>query len=169
MWNEDRIRRQTTIIMTSTSDSEVQIREWDFYTGKTIKPEPAQFMEIIIIIIICYNLYAGHRNRHLKNWEYKLRVVFRPMCEFYWTSEKRNVMTSIKVIFLIILRWFQLPLLWKVSRFVCKFHIHCISTVRSLYFHIFSACVLNIFVSHEIAVSNKRNVPFLLSRITISS
>jgi hypothetical protein len=50
--------------------------------GKKVKLDPAQFMEIIIIII-SYNFYAGHRNRHLKKWEYKLRVVFRPMCEFY--------------------------------------------------------------------------------------
>ena len=36
--------------------------------GKKIKLDPAQFMEIIIILIICYNLYAGHRNKHMKNW-----------------------------------------------------------------------------------------------------
>jgi hypothetical protein len=55
--------------------------------GMKIKLDLVQFMEIIIIVItaifVCYNPYAEHRNRHLNICEYKLRVVFRPMCEFY--------------------------------------------------------------------------------------
>ena len=52
--------------------------------------------------------------------------------------------------------------------FVVTFHMRCISTVRSLYFKIFSASFLITFVSREIATYINRLVPFSLSRIIMS-
>jgi len=46
------ILRHTTIIMTSVSDPEVQIRKWDIYTGRKRKLDPAKFMKIIITYLL---------------------------------------------------------------------------------------------------------------------
>ena len=47
---------------------------------------------------------------------------------------------------------------------VFKFHIHCMSIPRSLYFKTFSAAVLFTFLSPEIAVSIDRHVSLSQSR-----
>ena len=52
--------------------------------------------------------------------------------------------------------------------FVFTFHMRCISIVRSLYFIIFSASFLIIFLSPEIATSINIHVLFSLSRIIMS-
>ena len=52
--------------------------------------------------------------------------------------------------------------------FVFKFHVRCISIVRSLYFRIFTVSFLIIFLSSEIATSINIHVPFSLSRIIMS-
>ena len=52
--------------------------------------------------------------------------------------------------------------------FVLTFHMRCISTVRSLYFRIFSASFLITFLSLEIATSINIHVPCSLSRIIMS-
>ena len=52
--------------------------------------------------------------------------------------------------------------------FVFTFHMRCISIVRSLYFRIFSASFLIIFLSPEIATSINIHVPFSLSGIIMS-
>jgi hypothetical protein len=46
--------------------------------------------------------------------------------------------------------------------------MRCISTVRSLYFRIFSASFLITFLSPQIATSINTHVPFSLSRIVMS-
>ena len=51
--------------------------------------------------------------------------------------------------------------------FVCTFHLHCISTVRSLYFWIFSASFLITFLSPEIVISINIHVPFSVSWIML--
>ena len=53
--------------------------------------------------------------------------------------------------------------------FVFTFHMRCISIVRSLYFRIFWASFLIIFLSPEIAMFINIHVPFLLSQIIMSS
>ena len=55
-----------------------------------------------------------------------------------------------------------------VITFVFTFHMRCISIVRSLYFRIFWASFLVIFLSPEIATSINIHVPFSLSWIIIS-
>ena len=52
--------------------------------------------------------------------------------------------------------------------FVFTFHMGCIHNVRSLYFRIFSASFLIIFLSPEIATPINIYVPFSLSRIIMS-
>ena len=52
--------------------------------------------------------------------------------------------------------------------FVFTFHMRCISIVRSLYFRIYSASFLIIFLSPEIATSINIHVLFSLSRIITS-
>jgi hypothetical protein len=52
--------------------------------------------------------------------------------------------------------------------FLYTFHMRCISIVRSLYFRIFSASFLIVFLSPEIATSINIHVPFSLSHIIIS-
>ena len=52
--------------------------------------------------------------------------------------------------------------------FTFSFHMRCIYIVRSLYFKIFSASFLIIFLSPGIATSINMHVPFPLSRIIIS-
>jgi len=52
--------------------------------------------------------------------------------------------------------------------FVFTFYMRCISIVRSLYFRIFSASFLIIFLSPEIATSTNIHVLFSLSRIIMS-
>jgi len=52
--------------------------------------------------------------------------------------------------------------------FVFTFHMRCISTVRSLYFRIFSASFLITFLSPQIATSINIHVPFSLSQIIMS-
>ena len=51
---------------------------------------------------------------------------------------------------------------------VFTFHMRCISIVRSLYFKIFSASFLVIFLSPEITTSINIHVPASLSRIIMS-
>jgi len=51
---------------------------------------------------------------------------------------------------------------------VLTFHMCCISIVRSLYFKIFFASFLIIFLSPEIAKSININIPFSLSQIIMS-
>ena len=53
--------------------------------------------------------------------------------------------------------------------FAFTFHMCWISTIRSLYFNIFSASFLITFLSQEIAASINMHAPFLLSRIMMSS
>ena len=55
-----------------------------------------------------------------------------------------------------------------VITLVFTFHMRCFSIVRSLYFKIFSASYLLIFLSPEIATSNNIHVPVSLSRIIMS-
>ena len=52
--------------------------------------------------------------------------------------------------------------------FAFTLHMRCISTVRSLYFKIFSACFLITFLFPEFATSINIHVPFSLSRIIMS-
>jgi hypothetical protein len=52
--------------------------------------------------------------------------------------------------------------------FAFTFHMRCISIVRSLYFKIFWASFLIIFLSPGIAMSINMRVPFSLSRIIMS-
>jgi len=52
--------------------------------------------------------------------------------------------------------------------FLYTFHMRCISIVRPLYFRIFSASFLMVFLSPEIATSINIHVPFSLSHIIIS-
>ena len=49
------------------------------------------------------------------------------------------------------------------------FHIHCVYTVRPLYFKIFSAFSLNTFLSHKIGMSINRHVPLSLIWIMMSA
>ena len=51
------------------------------------------------------------------------------------------------------------------TTFVFTFHMRCISIVRSLYFRMFSASFLIIFMSPEMATSVNVHVPFSLSQI----
>jgi len=54
------------------------------------------------------------------------------------------------------------------TTFAFLFHVCCISTVRSLYFRIFSASFLITFLSPEITTSINIHVPFSLLRIIMS-
>ena len=58
------------------------------------------------------------------------------------------------------------PIITSIA-FVFTFHMRCISIVRSLYFRIFSASYLIIFLSSQIATSINIHVPFSLSRTII--
>ena len=53
------------------------------------------------------------------------------------------------------------------TTFVFKFHLGCISTVKSLYLKIFSAALLITFLYAGILMSIKRHIPFSLSLIII--
>ena len=52
--------------------------------------------------------------------------------------------------------------------FIFKFHIRCISIVRSAYSEIFSAAVMITVQSPDITTSTDTHVPFSLSRIMMS-
>lgn len=62
---------------------------------------------------------------------------------------------------------FLLHVLITCITFVFKFHMRCISTVKSLYLKIFSDSLLIIFLYAEIVMSINRHVPFSLSLIKI--
>ena len=107
------------------------------------------------------------------NLLYLYSSTFRSMCAVPNMAVFCSSLTScfLGMLLTYFLNYFEIvpvaPIITGIT-FVFTFHMHCISTVRPLYFRIFSASFLITFLSPEIATSINIHVPFSLSRIIMS-